>query len=144
MTRKPTIGFIRVRRRPLYSRDPRKHFGRSFDIVRAVRIDGQPTHEFVLGLGSLNETRPAAFDVCDFWLGALDRMKRHGLSPNKRRKFVEAMVTKGVQRPTITQIRNYQTQIRDTAAMYRGSSYLQERRAYLRGAAELIKYLKTW
>ena len=58
-----TIGFIRVRKRKIKGghaewRDYHAANGTlaetsaSFDLVRAVRVNGKPRHEFVLGLGS--------------------------------------------------------------------------------------------
>jgi hypothetical protein len=57
------VGFIRVRRRSLTPYwEHSATASASYDIVRAVRIDGKPRHVFVLGLGSLKdvETRVGA------------------------------------------------------------------------------------
>lgn len=56
------LGFIRLRKRSLKGYDPswreyrpgvRATASTSFDLVRAVRVDGKPRHDFVLGLGSI-------------------------------------------------------------------------------------------
>jgi len=49
-----TPGFIRVRKRRLQDSIWRRcaRYSMSFDLVRAERINGQPRHKFVLGLGS--------------------------------------------------------------------------------------------
>jgi hypothetical protein len=69
----------------------------SYDIVKAVRIDGKPRHKFVLGLGSQKNDRNGR---PDFWCSAVERMTRHGLTEEQRRYFVEAMVRKGAEFPT--------------------------------------------
>ena len=71
---KKPIGFIRVRKRKLSP--PRTYWERptasaSYDIVRAVRVNGQPTHKFVLGLGSQPDNERA--NVW-FWTDAIRRM----------------------------------------------------------------------
>jgi hypothetical protein len=44
-----SIGFIRVHRRKLAGRNYGRHTSSaSYDLVRAVRVDGKPRHKFVL------------------------------------------------------------------------------------------------
>ena len=96
-----TTGFIRVRRRKLkpkyewYTPSRGMYAGISrkreipnsavevlnYDLVRAVRINGQPRHKFVLGFGSpasasngMGERRGITF----FWMHSFDRMEEHG------------------------------------------------------------------
>jgi hypothetical protein len=95
-----TIGFIRVRKRK--TKD--SHDVASFDIVRAVRLRGQPRHKFVLGLGTV---RHRSGDI-RFWMNALERMAKHGLSQSQRKHFIQAITRKGVQLPTRKDCRDYQ------------------------------------
>jgi hypothetical protein len=88
---KKTIGFIRVRRRPATFRGE----GLNYDIVRAVRVNGKPTHKYVLGLGIYYKDHPMSF-----WRDAVERMTKHGLSKAQRQHFVAACVRKGARLPT--------------------------------------------
>ena len=96
------IGFIRVRKRKLKGAH-RARYGRpitssaSFDIVRAVRVDGRPTHLFVLGLGSQKSIDPHG--PCRFWIWAIHRMIRHGLTESQRYRLMAEMVRKGARLP---------------------------------------------
>ena len=85
------IGFVRVRHRRL-----KRTASASFDLVRACRVNGKPRHEFVLGLGSLkgNDRAPSYF-----WLFAIWRMKRHGLSELQRLRLIGEMIRKGARLP---------------------------------------------
>src|SRR6516225_7304199 len=103
---KKTIGFIRVRNRKLSPRSPEKVWGTvrptaaaSYDIVRAVRVNGKPRHEFVLGLGTRGNNDTSRDNVW-FWMGALERMIEHGLTKAQRDHFVSALVRKGVAIPS--------------------------------------------
>lgn len=106
-------GFIRVRKRKLKGghRDRRNYLAqagelatssRSFDLVRAVRVDGKPRHEFVLGLGSQKDWERAG-RVVAFWTCALHRMARRGLTRAQRRRLAAEMVRKSARLPTIEQ-----------------------------------------
>jgi hypothetical protein len=96
------IGFIRVRKRKLKGAH-RARYGRpitssaSFDVVRAVRVDGRPTHLFVLGLGSQKSIDPHG--PCRFWIWAIHRMIRHGLTESQRYRLMAEMVRKGARLP---------------------------------------------
>jgi hypothetical protein len=104
------LGFIRTRKRQLKGgaaewREYRARKGiivtssTSFDLVRAIRIDGKPRHQFVLGLGSLKD-KMEDHALSWFWLRALWRMKRHGLDPEQRHALAKEMIRKGATLPT--------------------------------------------
>jgi hypothetical protein len=106
------IGFIRVRKRKLKggSRDWRDYRARngtlattsaSYDLVRAVRVNGKPRHEFVLGLGSQKDIELNSFAW--FWTRAIRRMTKHGLAEDRRQRLIAEMVRKGARLPTIAQ-----------------------------------------
>ena len=61
-------GYIRVRWRT--SLRPGGIGSASYDLVRAVQIDGKPRHKYVLGLGSLKDERPerGKHSLTDFWV----------------------------------------------------------------------------
>jgi hypothetical protein len=103
-----TAMFIRVRRRVLGGQ---RHHGyvvkasASYDVVRAVRINGKPRQKFLLGLGSIKElatpSKQTAHDLMWFWVHAVLRMRRHGLSDEQQRRLIEALARKGVRKPSI-------------------------------------------
>jgi hypothetical protein len=105
-------GFIRVRRRKLADHGrfhdchgrkgqvPPTHSA-SFDLVRAVRIDGKPRHEFVLGLGSQKNVDYYNNGTMSFWVGALRKMQRHGLDVDERRRLADELSRKGARLPTM-------------------------------------------
>jgi hypothetical protein len=104
------VGFIRVRKRKLkggstYSRQALA--SASYDLVRAVRVNGKPRHQFVLGLGSQKEETDRRARAPWFWFDALDRMTRHGLTAPQRQRLVAEMVRKGARLPTIEQCQGY-------------------------------------
>src|SRR4051812_39730797 len=101
--------FIRIRHRRLKGGHPdmrayRRAMGTlstqsaSYDIVRAVRIDGKPRHQFVCGMGSI---RPdvSERDLARFWIGALRNLRRAGFNEEQRRKAVAMTHQKGVPLP---------------------------------------------
>jgi hypothetical protein len=107
-----TVGFIRVRRRQLKGghaewREYRAQSGalatssKSYDLVRAVRINGKPRHEFILGLGSQKNVQRNGYGW--FWVRVVQRMTKHGLSEYQRQRLFAEMIRKGAQLPTITQ-----------------------------------------
>ncbi len=109
-----SIGFIRVRKRQLKGGHPsvrslpsfygkRAQKSMSFDLVRAIRIDGKPRHEFVLGLGSQKNVEKRDGDFVWFWFRVIRSMKRHGLTSAQRRYLAAEMVRKGARLPTIAQ-----------------------------------------
>jgi hypothetical protein len=104
-----TIGFVHVRKRALKGGHYSSRYWRtkaglvateaySFDLVRAVRINGKPRHQFILGFGSQKNV----FRDCDlvhFWMDAVRRMARHGLAELQRRRLVGQMARKGAKFP---------------------------------------------
>jgi hypothetical protein len=106
-------GFIRVRKRKLNGGGPdrlpiyrkRALESVSFDLVRAVRVNGKPRHKFVLGLGSLKDERER--DLMQFWVHAIGRMCRHGLKPAQRRRLADEMIRKGAPLPTAKQCNEF-------------------------------------
>ena len=94
-----TLGFIRVRKRKLKGGHAsvrslpvfygaRATASESYDLVRAVRVDGKPRHVFVLGLGSLKTPeRDERNEIGQFWLLAIGRMVRHGLTDDQRQRL---------------------------------------------------------
>src|SRR6516165_10219869 len=113
-------GFIRVRKRRLKAGDPNARTWRrylsltsqSFDLVKAVRIDGKPRHKFVLGLGSqqqkADDGRPVS-NLCWFWVRAVWRMIRHGLTPEQRRRLIAEMARKGARLPTTAECEKHRS-----------------------------------
>jgi hypothetical protein len=111
-----TVGFIRVRKRKLkpkfrWSKGKDKWGGYykiwdksgptsfSYDLVRAVRINGEPRHKFVLGFGSpvsrwTNSTE-------HFWVRAFNKMARHGFSKDQQFQIAEQLKRKGIPLPTV-------------------------------------------
>ena len=101
--------FVRVRRRKIKGGHPEWRLYRertgalrtasaSYDLVRAVRIDGKTRQKFVLGLGSLKH--PASErELARFWWRALRRMISHGLSEERRAGVVLELERKGVPLP---------------------------------------------
>jgi hypothetical protein len=81
----------------------------SYDLVRAVRINGKPSHKFVLGLGSLRDERPSRgkYSLTDFWIEAIKRMKRYGLDEPERRQIADALIRKGAGLPSLEQCQWY-------------------------------------
>lgn len=105
-----TVGFVRVRKRQIKGghpdmRDYRANNGTlattsaSFDLVRAVRVDGKPRHQFVLGLGSQKDVERNGYGW--FWSRAIHRMTKHGLTESQRQHLIAEMVRKGARPPTI-------------------------------------------
>lgn len=104
-------GFVRVRKRALkggHFPEWRKHrASMSFDLVRAVRVDGKPRHKFVLGLGSQKDVEEIDSAICWFWARAVRRMIGHGLSESQRFRLVAEMVRKGARLPTIEECQKH-------------------------------------
>ena len=101
--------FVRVRRRKLkggarrlaiVSRGSRhlQTASASFDLVRAVRIDGKPRQKFLLGLGSL-KFPIGERELAWFWWRALRKMISHGLSEERRAGVLLELERKGVPPP---------------------------------------------
>jgi hypothetical protein len=104
------IGFIRVRKRSLKGGHPdhrryRSGLGKlqtgsmSFDLVRAMRVNGKPRHEFVLGLGSQKNVDWRDNEITHFWARAVRRMIDHGLVEHQRQRLIAEMVRKGARLP---------------------------------------------
>jgi hypothetical protein len=111
-----TVGFIRVRKRKLkpkyrWSKSKDKfgcHYkiwdksaptSLSYDLVRAVRINGQPRHKFVLGFGSpvsrWNES------VVPFWGRVFQRTAKHGFTKDQQFAIADQLKRKGIPLPTV-------------------------------------------
>ena len=93
------IGFIRVRRRKLKAGPPgtwraAATTSLSFDLVRAVRVNGQPRHKFVLGLGSQKNIER---NLDRWWACAIGRMTRHGLTELQQQRLIDEMIRKGAR-----------------------------------------------
>ena len=127
-----TVGFIRVRRRKLkpkyewytpsrgmYAGISRKREipdsateSVSYDLVHAVRINGQPRHKFVLGFGS-----PASASkyvgprrgITLFWMHSFERMGEHGFSKEQRFHIAEMLAGKGIPLPTVNECQREKT-----------------------------------
>jgi hypothetical protein len=124
-----TVGFIRVRKRKLKGGSPstreyRAATGKpvatasmSFDLVRAVRVNGKPRHEFVLGLGSLRDYMRRESELVHFWLSAIFRLIDHGLAEEQRQRLIAEMVRKGARLPTEAQCEAYGTSPKSKPAM---------------------------
>jgi hypothetical protein len=113
-----TIGFIRVRKRALKGgggdpeyrayllRTGKTHTASmSFDLVRAVRVNGKPRHQFVLGLGSQKDREH--YSLFWFWYYAIGRMERHGLTEPQRQRLIGEMIRKGARVPTIEECQGW-------------------------------------
>jgi len=114
-----TVGFIRVRKRKLkpkfrwYKKDKGRYAGMyrqvkdkdaptqsfSYDLVRAVRINGEPRHKFVLGFGS-----PVGRwynDIVPFWVRAFGKMGRHGFTKEQQFQIADQLRRKDIPLPTV-------------------------------------------
>jgi hypothetical protein len=90
----------------------------SFDLVKAVRVDGKPRHEFVLSFGSqknadrsqaptLRQREIEDTDLCRFWVRATDRMIRHGLTRAQRRRLIAELIRKGARVPPVAAMQEH-------------------------------------
>ena len=105
-----TIGFIRARHRKIKG-GPRHLLNRrarngtlatkstSFDLVRAVRVNGKPRHQFVLGLGSQKDFEQYCTE--SFWRKAIYRLNKQGLDKWQRKRLLIQMVRKGAKLPRL-------------------------------------------
>jgi hypothetical protein len=96
--------FIRVRKRTLKGGHPMWRSGpkasMSFDLVRGVRVNGKPRHQFVLGLGS-QQAKPRYWNEnVTFWTKAIRRMTKHGIPAPQRQRLLADMVRKGARLPS--------------------------------------------
>jgi hypothetical protein len=117
-------GFVRVRKRKLKggSHGWLAKASVSFDLVRAVRVNGKPRHKFVLGLGSQKGERRGWHDnVMRFWTSAVRRMRRHGIPEEEQRRILAEMVRKGARPPTLADCEDY---ARDWVAGLVGRNWL--------------------
>jgi hypothetical protein len=100
VTTDETVGFIRVRKRKLKP----DYLGRiresvSYDLVRAVRINGKPRHKFVLGFGS-----PVSryYDsAVPFWGRVFARTAHHGFSKPQQFQIADQLRRKNIPLPTV-------------------------------------------
>jgi hypothetical protein len=107
-----TPGFVRVRKRSCSSHGATASW--SFDVVRAFRVNGKPRHKFMLGLGSQRRIvtdveywGDGGSELIRFWMRAIGRMRRHGITEERRRSLVAEMVRKGAHWPTTSQCREF-------------------------------------
>jgi hypothetical protein len=70
----------------------------SYDVVRAVRIDGKPRQKFLCGLGSIKQDK--RHNALSWWRGAICRMMRAGFNPEQRRRIIIQAAAKGVPLPS--------------------------------------------
>lgn len=110
-------GFVRVRRRKLKGGHPDMRAYRasrgtvatasvSFDLVRAVRVNGKPRHKFIFGLGSQKDHEHSGA-LFWFWLRAIRKMKGHEVDLDQRRRLAAEMVRKGARLPTATDLEEF-------------------------------------
>jgi hypothetical protein len=114
--RERTVGFIRVRKRKLKPKyrwskgkdkwgchykiwDKRVPESVSYDLVRAVRINGQPRHKFVLSFGSPVSRWDNS--TIGFWVRAFAGMARHGFTQDQQFQITEKLKRKGISLPTV-------------------------------------------
>jgi hypothetical protein len=105
-----SCGFVRVRKRKLKGAGGwlggLAMSSASFDLVKAVRVDGKPRHEFVLSFGSqknadrsqaptLRQREIEDTDLCRFWVRATHRTIRHGLTSAQRQRLIAELIRKG-------------------------------------------------
>src|SRR5262245_10085365 len=96
---KRITGFVRKRKRTTKGRG----VVLDYDIVRAVRINGQPRHKCVFSLGTFYGQQPIWF-----WMNAVERMTKAGLSKAQRQYFIAACVRKGARLPTQQECHEYE------------------------------------
>jgi hypothetical protein len=138
--------FIRVRRRRLadhgrlhdchekHGQVPPTHSA-SFDLVRAVRIDGKPRHEFVLGLGSQKNVDYYNNGTMSFWMDALGKMQRHGLDVDERRRLANELSRKGARLPTMAHCERAQEWWRQ---------YPSHLEAFINSQLERVNEIMSW
>jgi hypothetical protein len=98
-----TIGFVRVRKRKLTG----KTASVSYDLVRAVRVNGKPRHKFVMTLGSQKNTLQGC-GLADFWMSFFLRKQRdRGLSKDQCWDIARKMIAKGARLPTLDSCKRY-------------------------------------
>jgi hypothetical protein len=78
-----------------------------------VRINGQPRHKFVLGLGSQKDYERRG--TVNFWVRVMRRIARYGLTEQQRRRLATEMVRKGARLPTVAERRESHWPERDAA-----------------------------
>lgn len=99
------LQFVRVRKRALKGGHSESRWWRardgilassatSFDVVRAVRVNGKPRHQFVFGLGSLKDKR-RSYELPWFWYKAFRNMRWVGLNVEQRRALANELMRKG-------------------------------------------------
>jgi hypothetical protein len=114
-----TVGFIRVRKRKLkpkyrwYTPSRGRYAGISrkveipdssvesvsYDLVRAVRINGKPRHKFVLGFGS--PLSRWSNSTIGFWRRVLGRTESHGFTKDQQFQIADLLRRKGIPLPSV-------------------------------------------
>jgi hypothetical protein len=72
-----------------------------------VRIDGKPRQKFLFGLGSLQEPSQHNPMFMWFWIGAVARMRRRGMSDDQCRRLLAEIIRKGARKPTPQECENF-------------------------------------
>jgi hypothetical protein len=102
-----SVGFIRVRKRKLGYNGHRNTTSASYDLVRAVRVNGTPRHKFVLGLGSFKHGGEPYRHIGWFWSDVFDKMHRAGIGVERQHELADEMVRKGAPLITATKYRDF-------------------------------------
>jgi hypothetical protein len=71
----------------------------SYDLVRAVRINGKPCHKFVLGFGS--PVSRWSKSTIGFWTRVLARTEKHGFTKDQQFQIADQLRRKGIPLPSV-------------------------------------------
>jgi hypothetical protein len=131
-------GFIRVRKRKLKGGHPDMRAYRaatggrvatvsmSFDLVRAVRVNGKPRHEFVLGLGSQKDVERYKDADVTFGMRALESMQQHGFNEDQCRYLFGELIRRGARLPTAEQCQDSERAKRSPKKINELLAFVQE------------------
>jgi hypothetical protein len=101
------LGFVRVRKRKLGFNYHGNTTSVSYDLVRAVRVNGVPRQKFILGLGSFKHGGEPRLHIGWFWSDVFDKMQLAGLNVEQQHKLADEMVRKGAPRITAAQYEDF-------------------------------------
>lgn len=138
--------FVRVRRRKIKGGHPdwreyRRRTGNlaeasaSFDVVKAVRINGQPRQKFLCGLGSLKDEQHSDWKLCHFWHRALCRMVLAGFDADQRLRVMEMAARKSVPLPGPESVEKFAERQESHDGMFSGVKTIPDLVAFLKGGA---------
>jgi hypothetical protein len=96
-------GFIRVRKRKLGYNHRGNATSASYDLVRAIRVNGVPRHKFIVGLGSFKHGGEPYRHIGWFWSNVFDKMHHAGISIKRQHELADEMVRKGAPLITATE-----------------------------------------